>query len=227
VVRRAIKYRGDMGERQDTNGLTTALQLLGAAGHADGQAEQDELFEAPGPLPLPTAPRPAGKVGRPKGARNKSTEEWVRFLLSRYRSPLTVLAELYSRPLDELVDELQRMANKHQTWRETASGGHTERVQINPLEVLKMQRDAAVALLPYVHKRQPMALEVEQRQRGIVVLGHLDTTDLGGDDDLALPLMPTEENQEVRAAEAQQSHGQKSHDAEMSRDANGIASDGS
>lgn len=203
-----------MSGRADTGGLTTALALLGAAGGgagADSETQQADMFEAPAPLPLPVAPRAdAGKAGRPKGARNRSTDEWVRYFLGQYRSPLTGLAELYTRPLGELVDDLQAMADKHKTWRETKDGGHWERVAVSPLEVLRLQRDAMVALLPYIHKRQPMALEVDQRMRGIVVLGSLDTAGADVSDDLALPLPPFEENQQVTGATDGQSDGSQS-----------------
>lgn len=208
-----IKYRGEMTDRVDTGGLATALALLGASGHVDdGGEDQAEMFEAQAPLSLPLTqrPEPSGKAGRPVGARNKSTDQWVRYILGRYRSPLTALAELYSRPLDQLFDELQAMADKHKSWIETKEGGRWERVAISPLEVLKMQRDAATALLPYIHKKQPMALEVDQRQLGITILGSLDVAGAGGDDDLALPFGDIEENQELSDAPATQSDAQQS-----------------
>lgn len=218
-----------MAGGNDTGGLTTALQLLGAAGVllGDGGEAQEDLFEAAAPLPLPLArPEGTGKAGRPKGARNRSTDEWVNYYLGRYRSPLTALGELYSRDLRQLVDDLQKMADTHKTWRETKDGGYWERVAINPLDVLKMQRDAAVAMLPYIHKRQPIALEVEQRQRGVVVLGSLDVSDLDTSDDLALPLPRHEENQQVTDARTGQSDDTKSDDATKASDINGMGSDG-
>ena len=70
------------------------------------------MFEAQdAALPLPaTKGRSGPQGGRPLGARNKSTDEWTRWLLSRYSSPLTALAELYSRPLEDLVEQLQAIA---------------------------------------------------------------------------------------------------------------------
>ena len=213
-----------MGGRQDTGGLTTALQLLGAAGHVDDDGgEQDDLFEAPAALPLPAAPSPeAGKAGRPKGARNKSTDDWVRYFLGRYRSPLTALGELYSRPLGELVDQLQEMADRHSTVKAgEAQGCSVTAPRISPLEVLKLQRDAAVALLPYIHKRQPLEVAMDVRQRGLVVLGDLGALaagDGGDDDGLALPLAPTVQNQEVIDATWGQSDGTKSETVAHQRD---------
>ena len=49
--------------------------------------------------------RATGK-GRPKGAINRATAEWRDFILSRYRSPLVVLAETYSRPAHDLAAEI-------------------------------------------------------------------------------------------------------------------------
>lgn len=202
-----------MAGAADTGGLKTVLGLLGASGHvdgADGEAEAD-LFEAPAPLPLPLArPEPTGQRGRPKGARNKSTDEWVRYYLGRYRSPLTALGELYSRPLEDLVDELQRMADKHKSYVSTGEGGRYERVVISPLDVLKMQRDAAVAILPYIHKRQPIEVEVDQRRPGVVVIGNLEMSLTGDPDDLALPLPPLLQNQQVTDLQPQVSDGDKS-----------------
>ena len=208
-----IKYRGEMGERVDTGGLSAALAMLGAAGHVGVNDDHPDLFEAPAALPLPltTPPERTGKAGRPAGARNKSTEQWVGYFLSRYRSPLTALAEIYSRPLEQLYDELQAMADKHKSLIVSGESSRYERVAINPLEVLKMQRDAAAALLPYIHKKQPLALEIDQVQPGIVVLGNLEVNHTGGaSDDLAIPLAPIEENQWVIDADATSSDASKS-----------------
>lgn len=205
-----------MAGRQDTGGLTTALQLLGASGHvADDAAPQSDLFEAEAPLPLPLtqpAERAAGKPGRPPGARNKSTEEWVRYFLGRYRSPMTALAEIYSRPLGQLVDDLQAMSDKHKGFRPGSDtrDGYWERIQVNPLEVLKMQRDAAAALLPYIHKKQPVAVEIDGRRPGVVVVGDLNVTSMLADGDVALPLPDSEENQGLIDVTPTQSDGIKS-----------------
>lgn len=219
-----------MGSGADTGGLTTVLGMLGAGAVPGGDgAEQDDLFEAPGPgpLPLPAEPVRTGQAGRPRGARNRSTAEWASFLLGRGRAPLTVLQDLYTRDVTELHELLQAQADKHKTWRETKEGGHWERVAINPLDVLKLQMQAATTVALYTNKRQPMAIEVEERRRGLVVLGSLDVTDLGPDDELSLPLAPVVENQSLSGADPTQSDAQKSDDATMSQQINGLAHDDS
>lgn len=77
------------------------------------------------------------RPGRPKGARNRSTEEWRQFMLSRYPSPLIAMAETLSRPTDELATYLG----------------------CSRLKAYELQMQAAQALAPYMHQKQPIAVE--------------------------------------------------------------------
>lgn len=184
-------------------GLKQVLEMLvagGAAGDGGALAGQADMFEA-GDAPLPLGPpkgRSGPRGGRPLGARNKSTDMWAQFILSSHRSPLSVLADLYSRPLDELVDYLQDLADRNPTVKVDAEGMVTRQsLRINPLDVLKLQRDAAVALAPYLHQAQPKAVQVTERPRGVVVLADLEDAEIVermGDD---LALAPIVEHQRV------------------------------
>jgi hypothetical protein len=98
-------------------------------------------------LPTPAAIADAGASdeiaqrsgpGRPAGSRNKRTQEWADFVLSRYSSPLIGMAETYSRPVEDLAREL----------------GCTR------LEAFKLQLQAREALAPYVHQKQPQAIDL-------------------------------------------------------------------
>jgi hypothetical protein len=82
------------------------------------------------------------RIGRPPGSRNKSTRAWRDYLLSKYRSPLEVLAETYSRPVAELAREL----------------GCTK------VEAAMIQVQCANNLAPYVHSRMPQEVSVEGGQ---------------------------------------------------------------
>lgn len=78
------------------------------------------------------------KPGRPKGAKNKSTKEWVDYFLSTVKeSPLIFLGKLYAQ-------ETTLLAKKMNCDREDA---------------LKLQISAANAVLPYIHQKQPIAIE--------------------------------------------------------------------
>lgn len=79
------------------------------------------------------------RAGRPKGAKNKSTEEWSKWILSQYQSPLVVLAETYSRPVAELAAELS----------------------CDKLDAFKIQQAAAGKLAEYVHQKMPVAIEAK------------------------------------------------------------------
>ena len=81
--------------------------------------------------------RVTGK-GRPKGAINRATADWRDFILSRYRSPLVVLAETYSRPVHDLAAELG----------------------CSKLEAMQLQQRAAVELAPYVHGKMPVDISI-------------------------------------------------------------------
>lgn len=124
----------------DKAGLQAAVEAVGVgepptvAAHqlpliASAAAEHDEA--------LPSAAERRGP-GRPPGARNRRTEEWVDYVLGQYRSPLVVLAEIYSRPIAQLVTEI----------------GCTRE------DALKIQIQAARELAPYVHQKRPLAVNV-------------------------------------------------------------------
>lgn len=76
--------------------------------------------------------------GRPAGARNRKTEDFARFLLSRHASPLQVMAETYSRPVQDLAAELG----------------------CSVAEAFKLQLLAARELAPYLHGKMPVAVDL-------------------------------------------------------------------
>lgn len=79
---------------------------------------------------------PRGR-GRPPGAQNKSTEAWTEYLLARYRSPLEGMAVTFCRPVQDLARELG----------------------CSKLEAFKLQVQCMSALAPYIHKKQPIAID--------------------------------------------------------------------
>jgi hypothetical protein len=127
-------------------GLAAAVQALrpGPAPAAAGEQMMlaglplGEVGRGPGPTPG-TAEPSVGKGGRPAGARNRRTQEWVDFIGARYRSPLVVLAEIYSRPVEDLAKALG----------------------CKKLEAFQLQLEAAKQLAPYLHQKLPLAVEFE------------------------------------------------------------------
>ncbi len=132
--------------------MVTAIATVGAGEAPDQAAEQLALLPA---APGETVAEPVAvgerRIGRPPGARNRRTGEMLRYLgeVKGYKPPLEWLAELYSRPAAEVV---------------RAYGLETLG------EALKLQRDAAIASLPYWHQKQPMAVEAVGKTAGLLVL---------------------------------------------------------
>jgi len=85
-------------------------------------------------------------VGRPPGALNRRTEAMLSYLEARYRSPAVALAEVYSRPVDTLAQELG----------------------CPRLEALRIQVSAMIASLPFWHSKLPIAVHIEGK--GMVAL---------------------------------------------------------
>lgn len=122
-------------------GLKTAIEV--ASARAPAPAEEPEQLPLM-PLPLtPAAPAPAeaerSGPGRPPGARNKRTEAMIEYLERRYRPPLVVLAETYSRRVEDLARELG----------------------ISKRDAFELQQQAAIHSLPYWHQKQPVAIAAE------------------------------------------------------------------
>jgi len=115
-------------------GAEIAAAVRGAA--APGAAEQLGFLGDDQP-----AAQPVRKVGRPKGSRNRRSEELIRWVLRSHRHPLAVLAETYDRDTGELARELA-----------------CKRAEAKALQVR-----CAVEALPYFESKKPVSLQVDAR----------------------------------------------------------------
>lgn len=159
--------------------VAAALERAGAARPAV-PPEQLPLLEVAAPAePAPAAPPPGerSRGGRPPGAKNRRTEEWTEYLLSRYRSPLVVLAETYSRPVEVLAAELG----------------------ITRAEAFKMQLTAARELAPYVHERQAIAVKPTGGAAVALILSGVEPPagDEGEGEDPIIDVTPTSAESEA------------------------------
>jgi hypothetical protein len=112
-----------------------------------------------------------GRKGRPPGSRNKRTLEMANYLLSRYSSPLEVLAQIATARVDDLAASLG----------------------CKKLEALQEKRLAAIALVPFLHQKMPVAVDITNRK-----VVHLDVTI---DGDAALPADESEITLTARVVE--------------------------
>ena len=148
---------------QAGQGAKTAVDMVLAQMEQAGEPEQIDLEDLLG-LPRPVAGAPATDAprgpGRPPGSRNRRTVQWAEFLLSRYASPLEVLAQMTVASVAELKAQLGCSA----------------------LEAYQEKRHAAVALAPFLHQRQPLALNLTERKVVYLTIQH-ETGPIGQDPD--------------------------------------------
>lgn len=135
----------------DPKGTKVALR---ATLRRDAEAERLEAERQPSLLPdddggseaaVPLVPARRGP-GRPPGSQNKRTAEFVDYLRAQYRSPLQVMAEIWSRPAPQLAAELG----------------------CSVLEAFQEQRRAAEASLPYWEQKRPMPVELNGTMLSVI-----------------------------------------------------------
>lgn len=122
------------------------------------------------------------KAGRPAGARNRRSEEIAAWITEHIGDPLVMLAQLAVLPADELA----------------AAAGCTK------AEALAEKRLAAIAVLPFLHRRQPLAIDVANHRVVHLHIGEGPKPADGAADQAGVTLLGTvveyEENQEVSDA---------------------------
>ena len=171
----------------DAAGRPAPVEVAGwAAGPRPAEARQGSLFGAEVPEPdgvgaLAPEVKPRGR-GRPPGARNRSTEEWSRYLLTRYRSPLVGLAEIAQAGPAELAAELS-----------TGSGEDAEVCTL--VEALRLIMSAQQALAPYLHQKQPTAID----GGGVAMMQVVIHAGDGSEGGQAIDIRPVEESEEYQS----------------------------
>lgn len=93
------------------------------------------------------AVKEARRRGRPRGSRNRRSEDLARFILSRYAHPLEVLAQTYSRPVEDLAAQLG----------------------CEPAAAMALQVRCAAEALPYFESKKPVAVQVDTRMIQLVI----------------------------------------------------------
>jgi hypothetical protein len=142
--------------------LKAVLELVQPGDPPTDEAQQLDLIGAEKPEEFAARIERRGP-GRPPGARNKRTQEWAEFLLARNASPLEVLMQIANARVDDLARQLG----------------------CKRLEALQEKRLAAIALVPYLHQKMPLAVDLTNRN--VVYLTINETSELQpSDGDLTL-----------------------------------------
>lgn len=150
------------GSSLSASGLAAAVRDLAFADDA-GEIGQGSLFGAMPPDPdgvgelAEAGPGERRGRGRPVGSRNRSTQDWSRFILSRYRSPLIGLAEIASATPAELQAALGGPPRPPVAEGAGAEGDGGGGISLQACLSLIMQAQASLA--PYLHQKQPLAID--------------------------------------------------------------------
>jgi hypothetical protein len=116
----------------DRNPLMTPTRLVLTAQRTEELEDEEPTLDL---LGLPAIEKSANLSragrGRPPGARNRTTRDWLEYLGRKYGSPLEVLAQMARAPTDQLAKEL----------------GCTK------LEAYVQKRHAAESLAPFLHPK--------------------------------------------------------------------------
>ncbi|MCK4944780.1 MAG: hypothetical protein KAS59_00775 [Alphaproteobacteria bacterium] len=128
----------DINPENAESGLKTAVnEILEPEKVPPGSRLAAQLELMPLPLDAVDLPATGKRGGRPKGSKNKNTEAWQEFLLSRYSSPLEGLAQVISMP----VADLARLLG------------------CKKIDAFKCQLTAMATLAPYLHQKMPLAID--------------------------------------------------------------------
>jgi hypothetical protein len=181
-------------------GLVAALEVTGAGEVPRAGGAQLSLLPGLGEehgQEAGGAAAPEGKrgPGRPPGARNKATQEIIDYIGGRYGMPLERVAQLWAMPPHQLAASLG----------------------IKLVEAVELQLRAASAALPYLHQKQPQAIDLKSSTtHRFVVVQVEDAAETEQDeDDLTFTVRIAEsvEKQEVSEAGAATVHAPGSTDA--------------
>jgi len=169
------------GEKGHNSAVETVLATLAAppgAGDPEQLDIEDLLGLPPPPAPEPGAPTPEPRrPGRPPGSRNKRTLDWINYLLSRYASPLEVLAQMTVARVEDLARDL-----------------HCTR-----LEAWQEKRHAAIGLAPFLHQRQPLAVNLTERRVVYLTIEATDTAPALTGEGMVIPVAIVPSDQRLSA----------------------------
>jgi hypothetical protein len=151
-IKAELKRRGS-----DLNTATAR----GAAGANPVQLRLDGGEDAPAPDVLTGSD--GRKGGRPAGSVNLRPGKLSEFILRTEGDPLVDLARFARRDLGELVRELQAVSKE--------TGVKVLGKNQSLLDIVKEQRQAAEAVLPFIHQRMPLAIEIDKASRPVLIVG--------------------------------------------------------
>lgn len=150
--------------------LGQAKALVEAA--AAQEAEQQDLFGPVSPEEMVEAREALGgqaghmavlrearvrRAGRPKGARNKRTDDFEKYILQFGQHPAITLMQIQSTPPEVLI-EASKQPKVHSFRKNGRPNIVVERLSYQEAEAMRMR--AAEALMPYLVGKKPLAVDM-------------------------------------------------------------------
>ena len=103
--------------------------------------------------------------GRPKGAQNKRTDDFARYLLSFGQHPALTMMEIQSTQPEVLI-EASKQPKVHSFQKDGTANVVTERMTYGEAQALRVR--CAEGLLPYIESKKPVAIDATIRGVRIV-----------------------------------------------------------
>lgn len=150
--------------------MDQAKALVEAA--AAHEAEQEDLFGPVTPEEMVEAREALGeaaghmavlrearerKRGRPKGARNRRTDDFEKYILQFGQHPAITLMQIQSTPPEVLI-EASKQPKVHSFRKNGKPNIVVERLSYQEAEAMRMR--AAEALMPYLQGKKPIAVDL-------------------------------------------------------------------
>jgi hypothetical protein len=153
----------------DRPGIKSALASADQVGSRAARADAPETLPLPG---FEAAGDTRGRVlggmdarrpGRPAGSRNLRNQALADFIFKTEGDPLLDVVRLSRMSLLELAQELRAVSEE--------TGLRIVGKNQSLLDLVKLQRDAGIAALPYLHQKQPLAIQMQSDKTPVLIIG--------------------------------------------------------
>lgn len=161
----------------DRSALVEALERAaqdGAGEHMASATQLDLLREEDGSLPrdaLRVVRRATSGPGRKPGSQNKRTQDLARYIMAKHGDPLDALAEIAFMPPDVLFETMLLAQGGRQIKNKPLTGKDAMAVKMGALE----------DVLPYVHGKQPLQVDVKGRPDAVIFIPGLNAPNAPGE----------------------------------------------
>lgn len=140
------------------------LELLDPVSPEEMAEAREVLGPEAGRLAVLRHAREERKRGRPRGSKNKRTEDFARYLLQFGQDPAITMMQIQSTPPEVLI-QASEQPKVHSFQKDGTPNVVTERMTYAEAQALRVR--CAEGIMPFIHSKKPIA--VDQTIRGIVV----------------------------------------------------------